>query len=276
MRSQENGCDHREDSEKLPGWLDSRKVRKEATYDHLYTEKKIGLSLAPSRRMTDHPEWYRDRDELAIIVSITKRGSKLLDVGCGAGRLAIPLANSGVSVIGIDVSSSGVRLAHQYDQSRLGEYIVADMYNLPFKEAIFDSAIVSGTFEYVKNLSPPMLQIARVIKQAGTIYFHIWNLHGLKLRRILKLKTDRGAQEFELSDLRRQIEQSHLKLKRAGGLLFLLPSDVRLACRTLRLFRLNEWWAAQVLYRVNHIVSSSSVGFRVCPVIWAVVEQQLK
>jgi SAM-dependent methyltransferase len=243
-------------------------------YDRLYSEKKKGLSLSPSRRVRDYPEWYRDRDEFEIVYSITKAGGKLLDVGCGAGRLSIPLAKKGVSVVGIDISSPGVRLANQYDKEKLGDYIVASMYNLPFKDEIFGHAIASGTFEYVRNLSPPLAQISRVTNRRGSIYFHLWNYRGFGLRKFLKMKMDREACPFGLPQLIGFIEQNGLKLRKYGGLLLFLPGDVRRVCRTLRIFKVDEWWTTQILYRINRTISHMLLGLYICPVIWAEVEKQ--
>lgn len=202
--------------------------------------------------------------------------SKILDVGCGAGRLAIPLANSGISVVGIDASSSGVRLAHQYDRRRLADFIVADMHHLPFRSETFRTAIVSGTFEYVQDLFRPLSEISSVLKRrVGSVYFHLWNNQGIKVRRLIGssvfAKIDKSAKYFELDEIEIQVERSGMKLKTLGGLYFLLPLDVKQACSFLHYFKMNDWTVARALYGLNRLLSSyRPLSCCICPVIWAV------
>lgn len=276
----------REDREK------ERNITRNTEYNVLYSKRKIGIALDPSQRPLVPSEWYRDQDELALILSFARhvemKGeetggtkstniTKILDVGCGAGRLAIPIANSGISVVGIDSSSSGVKLAHEHDRRGLADFVVADMYHLPFRREIFDTAIVSGTFEYAQELSRPLREISTVLRRSGgKVYFHLWNNHGVKFRKLIRPdilggKIDKSAKYFELNEIERQVEVSGMKMKSVGGLFFLLPLDVRQACSFMRYFKMNGWVAAKGLYLINRVLASSKpISCCICPVIWVV------
>ncbi|UCD56364.1 MAG: class I SAM-dependent methyltransferase, partial [Candidatus Hydrogenedentota bacterium] len=52
-------------------------------------------------------EQDQNTEDIAFFIEIARRtGGPLLELGCGAGRLAIPLARSGVEVIALDISAS--------------------------------------------------------------------------------------------------------------------------------------------------------------------------
>jgi tellurite methyltransferase len=65
--------------------------------------------------MTEYDAYYQEKDYfgetskdlLAFFKNISEEG-ELLDVGCGQGRNAIPLAQIGFEVKGIDISKVGI------------------------------------------------------------------------------------------------------------------------------------------------------------------------
>jgi SAM-dependent methyltransferase len=58
-------------------------------------------------------EYRRRRDDVAFYRMLAaERGGPVLDLGCGTGRLLIPLAADGFDVVGIDLSASMLRRAH--------------------------------------------------------------------------------------------------------------------------------------------------------------------
>src|SRR5205809_612339 len=61
---------------------------------------------------------YRDRQDVAFFVDAAKTaGGRVLEVGCGTGRVLIPTARAGVGITGLDLSEHMLavcreRLAH--------------------------------------------------------------------------------------------------------------------------------------------------------------------
>lgn len=84
--------------------------------------------------------WYHDLDDVAAVVSFVSGfagTNRVLELGVGTGRLAIPLAESGLEVIGID--NSALMLKELTAKARPGldltamrGHMVADMPNGPF------------------------------------------------------------------------------------------------------------------------------------------------
>jgi len=61
-------------------------------------------------------------------------GGKLLDMGCGIGRISIPLAKKGYNVVGLDLSPSYIQRAIEYAKEEevkdLTRFIVGDMRDI--------------------------------------------------------------------------------------------------------------------------------------------------
>lgn len=101
-----------------------------------------------------------------------RRGSSVLDLGCGAGVLAL-LKRKGVTLTGIDISSDCAALAQQngYDEARIG-----DLAQLPFADHSFDYVVsldVLGHVEFAQK-DQVLAEIKRVLKPDGV------SLHGVE------------------------------------------------------------------------------------------------
>lgn len=84
---------------------------------------------------------------------------RLLEVGIGTGRIAVPLAAAGVRVVGIDVSWKMLALLRAKRSDLL--VLRADAARLPFRSACFDGAL----FVHVLHL---VADAARVLRAATT------------------------------------------------------------------------------------------------------------
>jgi SAM-dependent methyltransferase len=83
-------------------------------------------------------EW--DEIILRDLAELLPRASRILDVGCGYGRLAVPLAVAGHQVKGLDLSPTMIEAA-QENAAAAGvsiPFVVGSMTDLPYDEASFD------------------------------------------------------------------------------------------------------------------------------------------
>jgi len=70
--------------------------------------------------------------DLEFYVEEARRaGSPILELACGTGRLAIPIANAGLEIVGVDLSES--MLARAREKSDLPQWIQADCKSLDLK-----------------------------------------------------------------------------------------------------------------------------------------------
>ncbi len=99
--------------------------------------------------------------------------NKLLEPGIGTGRIAIPLAERGYHVTGVDVSEEMLALLEkrlmQSSQSLPISLFKADVTDLPFANAAFDIAVAVHLFYFVREWKKAAEEILRVVKCDGPI-----------------------------------------------------------------------------------------------------------
>lgn len=84
------------------------------------------------------PEW--DDMTLAELAELIPPASRILDVGCGYGRIAVPLAVAGHQVRGLDLSPTMIEAALQNATAAAVAipFVVGSMTDLPYEDASFD------------------------------------------------------------------------------------------------------------------------------------------
>jgi ubiquinone/menaquinone biosynthesis C-methylase UbiE len=104
-------------------------------------------------------------------------GGDLLDVACGFGRHAVPLAAAGYQVVGVDRSQTLLAEARRRaGEGRWPELVQADYRELPFADASFDAAInLFTSLGYLgdEEDSRALAEIARVLRPDGRLVIEI-------------------------------------------------------------------------------------------------------
>jgi ubiquinone/menaquinone biosynthesis C-methylase UbiE len=105
-------------------------------------------------------------------------GGALLDVACGFGRHAVPLAAEGFRVTGVDRSATLLDEARrraadvaEQDADRLA-FVAADYRELPFEDGAFDAAInlyTSIGFLGDEEDTKVLAEVARVLRPGGRL-----------------------------------------------------------------------------------------------------------
>lgn len=97
------------------------------------------------------------------------KGKLVLDVGCGAGRFLEVVSRWGARAIGIDFS-----FAVEASQVNLGQrpnvdIIQADVFELPFRNEIFDVIFSIGVLHHTRDTREAFLALPRHVKEGGQI-----------------------------------------------------------------------------------------------------------
>ncbi len=95
------------------------------------------------------------------------RGKRVLEVGVGTGRFAVPLQKSGIQVVGIDISPAMVERGLA---KGLKNVIFADAVRLPFPSKAFDVATTNHVLHLISEWRDVLREIARVTTES---YFSI-------------------------------------------------------------------------------------------------------
>ena len=107
-----------------------------------------------------------------------KKGSKLIDIGCGKGRHANYLNSLGFDVVGIDLSPNNIAAAKKNEKSNL-HFVVQDMRKV-YLEDKFDIAInLFTSFGYFNNDTDEQAAInamAKNLKSEGILVIDFMNV----------------------------------------------------------------------------------------------------
>src|SRR4030042_5267546 len=90
-----------------------------------------------------------------------RKGTKILDVGCGAGINLLMLGQFG-QAIGIDSSKRAVELSKKYGKAALG-----DALKLPFPDESFDVLTALDLLEHLEDDRKALREWRRVLKPGG-------------------------------------------------------------------------------------------------------------
>ena len=104
-------------------------------------------------------------------------GGRVLDLGCGAGRNAVPLALMGWDVAGIDLSRPMLAAAaKRAEEERVGErlhWLRAPMDALPFPDRCFDLVVAHGIWNLARSTAEfrkALGEAARVAKPGAALF----------------------------------------------------------------------------------------------------------
>ena len=97
-------------------------------------------------------------------------GARVLDVGCGNGKMLTPLARAGYAVTGIDISRgallplAGCRVAQ------------GDARNLPFKDDSFDGVVCYDVLQHLLEgeRNAAVTEIRRVLAPGGLLFIQVF------------------------------------------------------------------------------------------------------
>src|SRR5438105_15000205 len=98
---------------------------------------------------------------LAVLVD-ELHGKRVLEVGVGTGRYAVPLQKSGIRVVGVDISRSMVEFGLA---KGLRDVVFADGAHLPFRRHAFDVATTNHVLHLVADWRDVLTETARVTRE---------------------------------------------------------------------------------------------------------------
>lgn len=140
-----------------------------------------------------HSIWYRDRfrqmaaqgadlaGEARMIDAMVPRGSRILDLGCGGGRLGGYLHRQGHHVTGIDIDPVLIEAAHEDHPGPI--WLVDDL--VTFALTVDDSGLVTNSSLNSKTAAAEaaVAEFDVVVSAGNVLTFLADGSHGLALRR---------------------------------------------------------------------------------------------
>jgi SAM-dependent methyltransferase len=112
------------------------------------------------------------------VAAAVPAGARVLDVGCGPGRLAAELAEHGLDVTAVDLDPAMVRRAADRLAGR-ARVEAADVASLPFPDGAFDLVVSTLSLHHWADPEAGLAEIARVIGHDGRAL--VWDLGGRRV-----------------------------------------------------------------------------------------------
>ena len=107
-------------------------------------------------------------------------GTRVLDVACGTGNLALPAARSGAVVTGVDIAPNLIEQARaSAERERLSaQFDEGDAENLPYGDASFDAVITMFGAMFAPRPELVAAELKRVCRPGGFIAMANWTPAG--------------------------------------------------------------------------------------------------
>lgn len=103
--------------------------------------------------------------------------SRVIEVGVGTGRIALPLAPYVRAIVGVDLSRP---MMERLRAKRAGEAVYpleGDATRLPCAASVFDAAVAVHVFHLIAGWQEALRELARALRPEGVL-LHGWNQRG--------------------------------------------------------------------------------------------------
>jgi 2-polyprenyl-6-hydroxyphenyl methylase/3-demethylubiquinone-9 3-methyltransferase len=103
--------------------------------------------------------------------------ARVLDLGCGGGLLAEPLAAQGHRVLGVDASHQSLRCANARTAPPRGtcHYVRADLLRTPTRDGVADLVLLADVLEHLPNPHATLAEVGRLLRPGGLCYINTVN-----------------------------------------------------------------------------------------------------
>ncbi len=134
------------------------------------------------------------------ILELAGSGATVLDVGCGACRVAKLVRRvSDATTIGVDLSIESLRSVRADEP---GPLVNGDNLQMPFRDGLADLVVSNGVIHHTPDAHRSFLELARLTRPGGTLvvsvydrngwYFWVWHTLGAAIRGLRRLIGDAG------------------------------------------------------------------------------------
>jgi SAM-dependent methyltransferase len=108
-------------------------------------------------------------------------GAQVLDLACGTGNLAIPLARRGMRVTGVDIASNLLEQARERaaEEGLQIWFEEGDAEQLPYPDSTFDAVVTMFGAMFAPQPERVVAECARVLKPGGLLAMANWTPGGL-------------------------------------------------------------------------------------------------
>lgn len=105
------------------------------------------------------------------VTALAPSGAPLLDMGCGAGRIAGPASQAGAQIIGMDISRDMLAQAQRsfspYNDQQTLSLVEGDIVHLPYQDDQFEVVLSINVLHLVPQWEAVLHEARRVMRPSG-------------------------------------------------------------------------------------------------------------
>jgi SAM-dependent methyltransferase len=125
--------------------------------------------------------------KMRLILNYVKKGESLIDIGCGTGEFIIQLKDRFGSLVGVDTSPDAIEFIKKRigkDHKILLQCGTLDSFHFPAEH--FNVCLCLDVLEHIKDLSPLLQEIYRVLKPGAELIVTVPNWYDMIISGVFK------------------------------------------------------------------------------------------
>lgn len=172
----------------------------------------------------DYKEFWRFNDQRSMLDLLERHliqtllpiaGKRIIDLGCGYGRLINCYSDRFEQVVMFDSSISLLQQAQEKSKSNTW-FVAGDINHLPFRKASFENVLMIRVFHHIPDSRHCLSEISRILQGSGNLIFSYSNKRNLARMTAYLMRRDK-VNPFSLqpSGLGTTLIRHHPKFVRA-------------------------------------------------------------
>lgn len=115
----------------------------------------------------------REEKQLNIKMPKPSSSDRILEVGCGTGRLTVPIARGCALIVGVDISRKMLKVASNKTSELKNVFLLNPdaLCELPLQNASFDKVVCPFVLQHIEDLGGFFHRISMTMKPNATLVF---------------------------------------------------------------------------------------------------------
>jgi ubiquinone/menaquinone biosynthesis C-methylase UbiE len=142
------------------------------------------------RFITPRTHMHTDRPFGAVFPFDRYASSRILEIGCGMGTMAMQWAKTGCSYTAVDLSPMSIEMTSRRFElfGYSGAFLLGDARRLPFGDGSFDFGYSWGVLHHSPDLPQSLRELMRVIRKGGEFAVMLYNRNSLLYRYFIRFR----------------------------------------------------------------------------------------